>query len=128
MKLKSFILSTLVLTLSITLISCTNTPKKSQTIIGELIANSPITKDFSKFSGTESYKFVISKETTFSYNLKLRNGKTNISLIDENGNEYLSVNTQSSDVVTLIPDKETTYFVNLTYDNGVGTYTLSIEN
>lgn len=128
MKLKFFILSTLVLTLSITLMSCSNTPKKSQTIIGELIVNSPITKDFSKFSGTESYKFVISKETTFSYDLKLRNGKTIISLVDESGNEYLNVNTQSRDTITLNPNKETIYFVNLTYDNGVGTYTLSIKN
>lgn len=128
MKLKFFILSTLVLTLGITLMSCSNTPKKSQTIIGELIANSPITKDFSKFSGTESYKFVISKETIFSYDLKLRNGKTIISLVDENGNEYLNVNTQSRDMIKLNPNKETIYFVNLTYDNGVGTYTLSIKN
>lgn len=128
MKLKFFILSTLALALSITLMSCTNTSKKSQTIIGELIANSPITKDFSKFSGTESYKFKISKETIFSYNLKLRNGKITITLTDENGNEYLNVNKPTNNTITLNPNKETTYYVNLTYDNGVGTYTFSIEN
>lgn len=128
MKLKFFLLSTLALTLSIVLISCSNSPKKSRTILGELATNSPVTKDFSKFSGTESYKFTISEPTTFNYELKIRTGKTSLSLIDENGKEYFSINSQSKDSINLNPEKETTYFVDLTYDNGVGSYSLSIEN
>ena len=106
MKLKIFLLSTLALTLSFVLMSCSNTPKKSRTILGELATNSPVTKDFSKFSVTES----------------------SLSLIDENGKEYFSINSQSKDSINFNPEKETTYFVDLTYDNGVGSYSLSIEN
>lgn len=128
MKLKSLILNTLALTLAIVLISCSNNPKKSRNIIGELNTTSSISKDFSKFSGTDSYEFTISKETTFSCDLKLRTGKTSISLKDESGKEYLNLNSSGKDSVTLSPEKESTFYVDLSYDNGVGTYTLSIEN
>ena len=60
--------------------------------------------------------------------MKIRTGKTSLSLIDENGKEYFSINSQSKDSINLNPEKETTYFVDLTYDNGVGSYSLSIEN
>lgn len=128
MKLKSLVLTTLALALSMVLISCSNPPKKSRTIIGELTLNSNVTQDFSKFSGTESYKFTISNQVTFDYDLKLRTGKINLTLIDEDGKEYLNTSGQSKDSIKLSPEKETTYFIDLSYDNGVGTYSLSIKN
>ena len=129
MKFKFLILNTLALTLAIVLMSCSNNPKKTRTIIGEINPSSPkVSTDFSKFSGTESYKLTISEETTFKCELKLRTGKTSISLVDESGKEYLNVNSTNKNSVTLSPNSKTTYFVDLSYDNGVGSYLLSIEN
>lgn len=128
MKLKFFILNTLALSLAIILISCSNNPKKSRTIIGDLNTESKISTDFSKFSGTESYKFTISKEATFNCELKLRTGKTSITLVDEGGKEYLTLNSSTKNSVNLSPNGETTYYVDLKYDNGVGSYSLSLEN
>lgn len=128
MKLKSLIITTLSLALSMLLMSCSNPPKKSRTIIGELTLNSNINQNFSKFSGTESYKFTISDQVTFSYDLKLRTGKITLSLVDEDGEKYINVEGQSKDSIKLSPNKKTTYFVDLSYDNGVGSYSLSIQN
>lgn len=128
MKIKFLILNTLILVLSISLISCSNTPKKSRTVLGELTINNPITENFSKFSGTESYEFTISKPTTLSYDLKIRTGTTYISLVDENKKEYFSSKGPVSDTIELNPNGEVKYFIDLSYDNGVGTYSLSIKN
>lgn len=128
MKLKFFVLGTFVVTLSLILMSCSNTPKQSRTIIGELSPNSPISTDFSKFSGTESYKFTTSSKTTLNYEIKLRTGKTSISITDEKGKEYLNATAPIKDVITLNPSEETTYYIDLNYDNGVGSYSFSIEN
>lgn len=128
MKFKSLILTTVALTLSLVLMSCSNPPKKSRTIIGQLTLNSPVNQKFSKFSGTESYEFTISEKVTFDYELKLRTGKTSISLVDEEGKEYLTTTGQSKDSISLSPDKQTKYFVDISYDNGVGSYSLSIKN
>ncbi len=128
MKIKFLILNTLAIVLAITLVSCSNTPKKSRVILGELTIDTPISSNFSKFSGTESYEFTISKPTKFSYDLKLRNGTTYIKLVDENKNEYLSTKGPSKDTIELNPNGETKYFVDFTYDNGIGTYSLSINH
>lgn len=129
MKLKFIALGALTLTLSLFLMSCVNSEKKSRTIIGELSLNNPIiNKDFSKFSGTESYTFKISEPVTLNCELKLRTGKTSITVVDDKGVEYLSINSPKKDSVHIKPEKETTYYVDFKYDNGVGTYSLSIEN
>ncbi len=127
MKLKFFVLGTVVITLSLVLMSCSNSPKQSRTIIGELSPSSPISADFSKFSGVESYKFTTSTESILNYEIKLRTGKTSISIVDENGNEYLNATAPIKDVITLNPSGETTYYIDLTYDNGVGSYSFSID-
>ncbi len=128
MKFKFLVLSTLALTLSILLISCSNNSQKSRTMLGELSLNNPINTDFSKFSGSESYKFRISESVKLNCELKLRTGKTSITVVDEKGTEYLFIDSAKKASVNLNPEKETTYFIDLKYDNGVGTYSLSIEN
>lgn len=128
MKIKFLILNTLAIVLVATLMSCSNTPKKSRVILGELTIDTPISSNFSKFSGTESYEFTISKPTKFSYDLRLRNGTTYISLIDENKKEYFSTKGPAKDTIELNPTTETKYFIDLKYDNGIGTYSLSINH
>lgn len=110
------------------LISCSSNKNIQREIIGELKINSPISTDFSKFSGTESYTFTLEEPTLFEIDLTLRTGKTSISLKDESGNEYLSLNSSEKNKITITPDSKTNYFLDLTYDNGVGSYSISITN
>ncbi|BAK80978.1 hypothetical protein [Candidatus Arthromitus sp. SFB-rat-Yit] len=128
MRSKYLILGTIVVTLTLFLTSCSNAPKTKRTIIGELKPNSQITQDFSKFSGNESYKFTISKESTLKTSLKLRTGKTSITIVDENNNEYLNINSPSEQEITLSPNSEKTYYIDLKYDNGVGTYSFELND
>lgn len=128
MRSRYLILGTIVVTLTLFLTSCSNAPKTNRTIIGELKPNSQITQDFSKFSGTESYKFTISKESTLKTSLKLRTGKTSITIVDENNNEYLNINSPLEQEITLSPNIEKVYYIDLKYDNGVGTYSFELND
>lgn len=128
MKSRHLILGTVIVTLTLFLTSCSNAPKTKRTIIGEIEPNSQITQDFSKFSGTESYKFTISKESTLKSSLKLRTGKTYITVVDEDGKEYLHISSSSEEEVTLKPNSEKIYYIDLKYDNGIGTYSFELNN
>ncbi|BAK56287.1 hypothetical protein SFBM_0509 [Candidatus Arthromitus sp. SFB-mouse-Japan] len=128
MKSRHLILGTFIVTLTLFLTSCSNAPKTKRTIIGEIEPNSQITQDFSKFSGTESYKFTISKESTLKSSLKLRTGKTYITVVDEDGKEYLHISSSSKEEVTLKPNSEKIYYIDLKYDNGIGTYSFELNN
>ena len=127
-KFRFLLLSTLILTIGFVFTSCANSSKPKRTILGELKINEPVNTDFSKFSGIESYTFKTSNQVTFNCELKMRNGKTSITLVDEKGNEYLSINSSTQKSVVLNPSDETTYFVDLKYDNGIGSYSICIEN
>lgn len=127
MKLRFLLLGTIIVTLGVLLTSCQNSNKQKRTIIGELTKSSPISLDFSKFSGTESYEFTISEETTFKSSLTLQVGKILINLVDDAGNEYLTINSSGQNSVVLTPNGETTYYIDMKYDNSMGRYSFELN-
>ncbi len=129
MKLRFLLLGTIIVTLSMLLTSCQNSTSNKREVIGKLKKDSsPTVVDFSKFSGTESYVFTISEETNLTVSLKLHLGKILISVVDSDGNEHFSTNTPvSNEVIKLNPSKETTYYIDLKYDNAKGTYSFKLE-
>lgn len=128
MKLRFLILSVVIVTLGVLLTSCQNSTKQKRTIIGELTEDSPIISlDFSKFSGTESYKFTISEKKTLTSSLKLQVGKILITVVDDKENEYLTIDSPGKNSVVLTPNGETTYYIDMKYDNSMGRYSFELN-